>query len=67
MVDEPGRALSSIVPGGVGRVQTHGEIWTATADVPIHEGDPVRVVGVTGLLLRVVPDPEAATIGSRPS
>jgi membrane-bound serine protease (ClpP class) len=67
MVDEPGRALSSIVPGGVGRVQTHGEIWTATADVPIHEGDPVRVAAVTGLLLTVVPDPDAARISSRSS
>ena len=24
-------------------VQTHGEIWTATASEPIHEGEPVRV------------------------
>ena len=47
--DEIGRALSSFEPGGMGRVQTHGEIWTATADVPIHAGDPVRVVAVKGL------------------
>ena len=45
MLDEVGRALTSIEPGGTGRVQTHGEIWTATADEPIHAGDPVRVVG----------------------
>jgi membrane-bound serine protease (ClpP class) len=67
MVDKTGTAISSILPGGVGRVQTHGEIWTARSDVPIHEGDPVRVVAVTGLLLTVVPDLDAATTSSRPS
>jgi membrane-bound serine protease (ClpP class) len=56
MARESGVALTSIEPGGVGRVQTHGEIWTATASEPIHVGDPVRVVGVTGLLLTVRPD-----------
>jgi membrane protein implicated in regulation of membrane protease activity len=67
MVDKTGTAISSILPGGVGRVQTHGEIWTARSDVPIHEGDPVRVAAVTGLLLTVVPDPDAARISSRSS
>jgi membrane-bound serine protease (ClpP class) len=59
MVDERGQALSSIEPGGVGRVQAHGEIWTATADEPIQAGDAVRVVAVTGLLLTVRPEPVA--------
>jgi membrane-bound serine protease (ClpP class) len=57
MLGEPGRALSSIDPGGIGRVQTHGEIWTATADEPISEGDSVRVTAVRGLLLTVRPEP----------
>ena len=53
MIGETGRALSSIEPGGVGRVQTRGEIWTATANEPITSGDGVRVLGVKGLLLTV--------------
>ena len=65
----PGRAACwprpagavSFGPGGVGRVQTHGEIWTATADVPIHAGDTVRVVAVDGLRLTV------ASSGDRPA
>jgi membrane-bound serine protease (ClpP class) len=53
MIGETGRALSSIEPGGVGRVKTRGEIWTATANEPIHTGDGVRVLGVKGLVLTV--------------
>ena len=56
MMNEIGKALSSIDPGGVGRVRTHGEIWTATAIEPVIEGDTVRVTGVQGLLLTVRPD-----------
>jgi membrane-bound ClpP family serine protease len=36
-------------------VRAHGEIWTATAHEPIHAGDPIQVVAVTGLLLTVAP------------
>lgn len=53
MIDKVGEAITSIDPGGVGRVLTHGEIWTATADEPIAAGDRVQVVGVKGLLLTV--------------
>ena len=53
MLDEVGQALSSISAGGVGRVQTHGEIWTATAEHDIAAGDRVQVVAVKGLLLTV--------------
>ena len=53
MLDETGRALTSIDPGGVGRVHAHGEIWTATADEPVSAGDNVKVVSVKGLLLTV--------------
>ncbi|HEY7501099.1 MAG TPA: nodulation protein NfeD [Vicinamibacterales bacterium] len=62
MVGSPGRALTSIEPGAVGRIRTHGEIWTATASEPITAGEPVRVVGVEGLVLKV----RADRIGSRP-
>jgi membrane-bound serine protease (ClpP class) len=53
MLGETGRALSAIEPGGLGRILTHGEIWTATANEPIPADDGVRVVGVKGLLLTV--------------
>ena len=53
MIDEVGRALTSIDAGGTGRVQTHGEIWTATAAEPIAAGERVLVVSVEGLRLTV--------------
>jgi membrane-bound serine protease (ClpP class) len=53
MLEELGQALSSISAGGVGRVQTHGEIWTATSEQDIAAGDRVKVVAVKGLLLTV--------------
>jgi membrane-bound serine protease (ClpP class) len=56
MLNEVGQALSSIDPGGIGRVRTHGEIWTATATEPVTEGDTVRVTAVQGLLLTVRPE-----------
>src|SRR5947208_4001472 len=36
MLHATAEALTSIEPGGVGRVSTHGEIWTATSPEPIH-------------------------------
>jgi membrane-bound serine protease (ClpP class) len=56
MINETGRAITSIDPGGVGRVQTHGEIWTATATEPVAAGQAVRVTAVQGLLLTVAPE-----------
>lgn len=63
MVGKIGRALTSINPGGTGRVQTHGEIWTATALEPITEGDVVRVASVQGLVLTVRPEKAATVTG----
>ena len=56
MLESVGQALTSIDPGGTGRVRTRGEIWTATATEPITAGDMVRVVGLQGLQLMVRPD-----------
>jgi membrane-bound serine protease (ClpP class) len=55
MIEEEGRALTPILPGGFGRVQTHGEIWTATSNEPVGEGATVRVTGISGLVLMVRP------------
>jgi membrane-bound serine protease (ClpP class) len=48
-----GRALTAIEPGGTGRVATHGEIWTATAEEPIREGETVVVTAIRGLTVTV--------------
>ena len=53
MLHASGRALTSIAPGGFGRVATHGEIWTATAAEPIGKDDPVVVTAVHGLTVTV--------------
>ena len=53
MLHAPGQALTAIDPGGLGRVATHGEIWSATAVEAIRPGDPIEVVGVNGLTLTV--------------
>ncbi|HXW05991.1 MAG TPA: nodulation protein NfeD [Vicinamibacterales bacterium] len=63
MVGETGRALTAIAPGESGRIQTRGEIWTATASEPIHAGDTVRVVGVQGLRLTVRTDRAGSVSG----
>jgi membrane-bound serine protease (ClpP class) len=53
MLETVAEALTSIAPGGVGRVMAHGEIWTATAGEPISAGDRVMITAVQGLLLTV--------------
>jgi membrane-bound serine protease (ClpP class) len=53
MVAERGRALTAIPAGGTGRVATHGEIWNATSDEAIAVDEPVEVLVVDGLTLRV--------------
>jgi membrane-bound serine protease (ClpP class) len=53
------------VTGGTGRVQTHGEIWTATAPEPITAGDVVRVEWVEGLVLTVRPEKTASPAAPR--
>ena len=53
MIDEVGRTLTVIESGGSGRVATHGEIWTATSNEAIAEGESVRVTAVDGMTLTV--------------
>jgi membrane-bound serine protease (ClpP class) len=53
MIEERGHALTAIPGGGTGRVTTHGEIWAATSEEPIAEGEPIEVLAVQGLTLRV--------------
>ena len=53
MLNTVAEALTSIAPGGVGRISAHGEIWTATSEESVHAGDRVIITAVTGLQLTV--------------
>ena len=55
MVGLRGRALAAIEPGRPTQVAVRGEIWNATAEAPVAEGEPVTIVAVNGLTLRVAP------------
>ena len=66
MIGSVAKALTPIEPGRTGRVNTRGEIWTATADEPIQPGDTVRVTGLEGLVLAVRPERVDAAGTPRP-
>ncbi len=51
MVHERGRARTALDPQG--KVFIHGELWEAVADAPVAAGEPVEVVAVDGMVLRV--------------
>jgi membrane-bound serine protease (ClpP class) len=53
MLDQSGEALTSIEPGGVGRVMVRGEDWQATSPEAVEAGAHVRVAEVRGLVLTV--------------
>ena len=43
-----------------GKVRIHSETWNAVTDTPLHQGQPVRVVGLKGLILEVKPKTNSA-------
>jgi membrane-bound serine protease (ClpP class) len=47
-------ALTRIDANG-GRVFVEGEYWNAVSETPVESGQPVEIVAVEGLLLRVKP------------
>jgi membrane protein implicated in regulation of membrane protease activity len=47
-------------------VFVHGELWRAVAERPIAAGEPVVVVAVDGMTLRVRPFQAAAATGEGP-
>lgn len=49
-------AVARIDPAG-GKVFVEGEYWNAVSDAPILAGQPVEIVGITGLTLKVKPKP----------
>jgi membrane-bound serine protease (ClpP class) len=52
-----GRRVAALTPidGQDGRVFVEGEYWRAISDVPVAAGQPVEIVGIQGLTLRVRP------------
>ncbi len=56
MLDEIGVAKTALAPDG--QVFVHGEWWNAVSSAPLPLGARVKVVGVDGLKLRVVPAEE---------
>ncbi|HEX9668213.1 MAG TPA: nodulation protein NfeD [Thermoanaerobaculia bacterium] len=58
LVHEQGRARSPLAPRG--KVFVHGEIWEAVAEEPVAVGEPVEVLAVEGLTLKVRRRPAAA-------
>ncbi|MEJ5328968.1 MAG: nodulation protein NfeD [Desulfobaccales bacterium] len=55
LVGERGVAYTDLAPQG--QVFVHGEYWQAVSDTPVAKGEPVEVVEVTGLTLKVRPVP----------
>jgi membrane-bound serine protease (ClpP class) len=54
MLGKTAPAVERIDPNG-GRVFVEGEYWNATSEVPIAAGEPVEIVGLSGLTLKVKP------------
>jgi membrane-bound serine protease (ClpP class) len=54
MLGQTVNALSRIDPAG-GKVFIEGEHWNAVSETPVEAGQPVEIVGITGLTLKVKP------------
>ncbi|MDO8579895.1 MAG: NfeD family protein, partial [Candidatus Omnitrophota bacterium] len=53
LLEEVGEARTSLRAHGKGKIFVHGEIWDAIALEDIAQGDPVEIVEVSGLTLKV--------------
>ena len=53
MVGQVGTAQTEIVPGVEGKIFIHGELWNAVSEQEIKKGEPVQIIEVEGLLLKV--------------
>jgi membrane-bound serine protease (ClpP class) len=54
MLGKTVNALSRIDSKG-GKVFIEGEHWNAVSETPVEAGQPVEIVGITGLTLKVKP------------
>lgn len=53
MLGSVGEAMEDF--NATGRVRVHSETWRAQTNKPLHKNDKVRVTGIEGLLLSVIP------------
>ncbi len=53
MIGEVGTALTSLHPEATGRVQVHGELWSARSDDSIKKGEQVKIVSINGMEIKV--------------
>jgi membrane-bound serine protease (ClpP class) len=53
LVGETGVARTQFTAGGQGKVMVHGELWKASSEEEIHEGDAIIVIALDGLLVKV--------------
>lgn len=53
LVGETGFARSAFTAGGKGKVNVHGEIWSAVSEHELREGDEVVVSAVDNLIVKV--------------
>ena len=54
MIGKTVNALSRIDSAG-GKVFIEGENWNAVSETPVEAGQPVEVIGIEGLTLKVKP------------
>ncbi|MFN7131256.1 MAG: NfeD family protein [Myxococcales bacterium] len=52
LIGEAGRALTEVGPAS-GEVFVHGERWQARSAQPVRAGAPIKVKGITGLVLEI--------------
>lgn len=53
MVGAPAEALEDFAQEGL--VRAHGELWRAVSTTPVRKGERLRIVGLEGLCLKVLP------------
>lgn len=53
LIGETGIARSSFTAGGKGKVNVHGEIWSAVSEDTLNEGDEIVVASVDNLIVKV--------------
>jgi membrane-bound serine protease (ClpP class) len=52
-----GKTVNALTPinASYGRVFIEGEYWNATSDTPVEKGQPVQIIAVEGLMIKVKP------------
>jgi membrane-bound serine protease (ClpP class) len=53
-----GKTVNALTPINArdGRVFIEGEYWNATSDTPVEKGQPVQIIAVEGLMIKVKPE-----------